>query len=177
MMPAINRFFSKEQTLKREAIALLKKNNYDFVRSIGSGEFGEVISCKSTKYHRKVAVKIVTSLNIKEKEQQLWNRVLHPNILPLMDFIKYPEFELFIMPLAKKSLYTYMKDRRFLQKSSSFETTKSWLRGALKAVDFLHKGGICHLDVKIDNVLITSNNKAVLSDFSCVNTIKDKVVG
>ena len=176
-MPIISRLFPKEQTLKSQAIAVLRKKNFDFVKTIGSGEFGEVISCKSTIHHRKVAIKIVPSRNAKEQEHELWNRVLHPNVLPLMDFMKLPEFEIFVMPLAERSLYDFMKDRRFLRKSSSFEITKNWLSGVIKGVDYLHKVGLCHLDVKIDNVLITSNKKAMLSDFSCVNTTEDKVVG
>lgn len=169
--------FKEKEIINNEAIPILKSKNYDFVKVLGSGVFGEVVICKSKSIGKTVAAKIVPSRNFRKLESEIWRKLLHPNIIPMMDYMKFENFEVFIMPLEQQTLYDCMKRSSFRKKSYGFQVTTKWLRDVLCGIDYLHKIQVCHLDVKVDNVLISDNMTALLSDFSCVNTTVDKVVG
>ena len=38
-----------------------------------------------------------------------------------------------------------------------------------ESLDYLHRVGVCHLDFKIDNLLITTEKAAVICDFSALD--------
>ena len=48
---------------------------------------------------------------------------------------------------------------------SSDKTNESWIRKISSAVAFLHSLDILHLDLKADNVLLTTTGDIKLSDF------------
>lgn len=176
-MASICECFKKKEIINNQAIPILESKNYDFVKALGSGVFGEVVACKNKDTGNTVAVKIVPSLNVRKLESEIWGRLLHPNILPMMEYMKFQDFEVFIMPLAQETLYDCMKKKSFRKEAYSFELTKKWLRDVLCGIDYLHKIQVCHLDVKVDNIIISDNMNALLADFSCVNTTVEKVAG
>lgn len=176
-MSSITQLFKKKDNINDKAISFFKSKHYDVIKSLGKGVFGEVYACRHQDSGQNVAIKIVPSLNVRKLESQMWEKLLHPNILPLLDFMKFEDSEIFIMPVAMNSLYDILKNKRFRKNDLSFEITTRWLRDVMNAIDYLHGVHVCHLDVKVDNVLITSNMKAVLSDYSCVNTTEEKVAG
>ena len=50
-----------------------------------------------------------------------------------------------------------------------FHVTVKWMKDMLIGLDYLHQSGVCHLDLKIDNLLITFDDNAVIFDFSVLD--------
>ncbi|GFT50675.1 protein kinase domain-containing protein [Nephila pilipes] len=122
-----------------------------------------------------VAVKIVTSENIAESELAMWPKLHHPNIVPLLELmtLKPLDVAIFVMPVQKKTLHDMMYDKRFLNRNDSLDFLKIWLYEILCALEYLDSRYLCHLDIKVDNVLISREYTAMICDFSFLNsTIK-----
>lgn len=68
--------------------------------------------------------------------------------------------------LLRKYLFASLYDRMAMRPMLT-TTEKLWIAyQLLVAVRDIHKEGLCHGDIKVENVLVTSWNWAMLSDFS-----------
>lgn len=101
--------------------------------------------------------------------------IVHPNILPVLEIVKLKNQTLFIMPKLPRSLHDAISTREFQEDKSSLNKSKYWFRGILAGLDHLHKIGLCHMDLKSDNILIDRKESAVICDFSGLNYTKDPV--
>lgn len=141
--------------------------NYEFVQEIGRGSFGSVLELKNENKQSRLAVKVVIDEFVAEGEKVLWPNLSHENILPLInvEYIVSTYTYIFITPVHHSSLcnivqsYDLVKDRNGIQKA------EYWLRGICRGINYLHQGGLCHLDLKISNVLISDNSTPIICDF------------
>ncbi|XP_071041978.1 serine/threonine-protein kinase dyf-5-like [Parasteatoda tepidariorum] len=152
---------------RRDAMRVLEANQFVCIDKLGSGAFGDVY--KMIDYSgREVAVKMVALGVAKPNETEIWPKLSHPNIIPLLEYGYFNDQDvaIFVMPVLRDTLLHAVQDRTFLSQSSALDCIKSWLHGILCGLAYLHSNEVCHLDVKADNVLISHDNKAVICDFS-----------
>ena len=71
--------------------------------------------------------------------------------------------------LANNDLFMYVKQSEGLKE----EIAKLIFYKILKAVEHCHKSGICHRDLKLENILLNENNNPILCDFGYAGFIKD----
>jgi serine/threonine protein kinase len=71
--------------------------------------------------------------------------------------------------LANNDLFMYVKQSEGLNE----EIAKLIFYKILKAVEHCHKSGICHRDLKLENILLNENNNPILCDFGYAGFIKD----
>lgn len=108
-------------------------------------------------------------------ECYLWTCLRHPNVLPLLDKFHYKEVDIFIMPLMTDSLYKVLRNPDFRNSPNLFEKTVDWIQDVTTGLEYMHGYGVCHLDLKVDNILISSELRAVICDFSGIAETKKPV--
>ena len=72
----------------------------------------------------------------------------------------------FFMPHHSDNLCNILKKPAFRNNPNLFKMIIGWVRDLIAGVKNMHGYGVSHLDIKCDNILITSDLKAVLCDFS-----------
>ena len=86
----------------------------------------------------------------------------NPNALPFSKIILNEKAGIMLRQYVKYNLYDRLSTRPFL---TFFE--KKWIAfQLLKCCQWLHRQAICHGDLKLENILITSNLWVLVSDFA-----------
>ena len=145
---------------------------YHVISVLGEGAFGKVLLCRDTLLDRSVAVKIAKSTSVKDhqrvdrflREAKSAALLRHPNIIPVFEygtlngthFIAYQFIE-------GQTLKAWFEDDR----GHSLETRIEVLAKIASALDYAHKHGIIHRDIKPDNILIDASNEPHIADFGC----------
>lgn len=149
----------------------------EFVEEIGFGNWGSVWLCrpKSTsksesvvkRSRQKMAVKLVhrsKTSTTAARVKSLWNEMKivksfksdpHPSIIPFHSFILSPSYAMIIMDYLPTLIPVEVEEAK----------AREWFRFLLSGVEFLHKRGVVHNDLKPANILISHKNIPVLVDF------------
>lgn len=146
---------------------LKKHNGYKFVKSIGKGSYGEVVELKSPHNHRRVAAKIVLEGLVSEGEIELWPSLAHENLLPLITAAHVPSTMcyVFLSPRCRTDLKSLVEGCSLRKDKEGLSKCLSYIQGVCSGLQYLHQRHLCHLDMKLSNVLIGETGNALLCDF------------
>ncbi|KAG6611559.1 TKL protein kinase [Phytophthora cinnamomi] len=129
------------------------------------GSFGKVYH--GTWYREKVVVKCVNAVTEDEmrafkREARLWFRAQHPNVVRLFGACHVSQPCFFVCEEAKNGNLV-----DFLNKSKHVDQALTWrlLHGAALGLQFLHGKKIVHGDLKCNQILVTEEKTAKLTDF------------
>lgn len=147
---------------------------YKYIEEIGSGGFGVVIRAENS-FGEEVAVKILNLNKIKKinierfkREIKIHNMLNHKNIVPILDF-NIDESEdviYYTMPLAVKNLSQELAEYRIDNIGNMDDDTASfYFEQILDAVEYAHKEGVVHRDLKPLNIFIFSDGSLKIGDF------------
>ncbi|KAJ8523229.1 hypothetical protein ONZ45_g266 [Pleurotus djamor] len=151
-----------------------------FVEEIGFGNWGSVWLCRpktnpqspsaddvTRLQDNKIAVKLVhrsKTPTTAARVRSLWNEMKivrefksdpHPSIIPFHSFIITPSYAMITMAYLPALITVEVDESR----------ARTWFRFLLSAVEFLHKRGVVHNDIKPANILLSHKNVPVLVDF------------
>ena len=162
-----------------------KKENYDITEkdlkfdkkdSIGSGAFGEVFLARVIKTNERVAVKkVFQDRRYKNRELSIMKELNHPNLVFLKSYY-YTEslehaneyFLNVVMDYVPQTLSKLISHNRNFSKKFPDILLKLYSYQMLKAIGYLHSLGICHRDIKPQNVLINEEDYTLkICDFGC----------
>ncbi|OAA68808.1 Serine/threonine-protein kinase KIN4 [Cordyceps fumosorosea ARSEF 2679] len=91
----------------------------------------------------------------------------HPNIVRLFDMVETDRYIGIILEYASGGeLFDYILNHRYLKDSSARRLFAQLVSG----VGYLHKKGIVHRDLKLENLLLDSNRNIIITDFGFANT-------
>ena len=144
--------------------------------AIGSGAFGQVFLAKVKRTGEKVAVKkVFQDKRYKNRELAIMKELNHPNIVNLRSFYytKAPEHgedEYFlncVMDYVPKTLSTLISHNRHNKTKFHNILIKLYSYQMLKCIGYMRSLGICHRDIKPQNILIDSDHTLKLCDFGC----------
>jgi TonB family protein len=161
---------------------------YQVLEELGSGAMGVVYLCVDPRLARPVAVKVVReseSMSQAEREQfqarfrheaEAAGRLNHPGIVQIYDI--GPSY-LVMEYLDGKSLSTLLKG------ATTFTVQRicSLVLQVADAIDFAHKSGVVHRDVKPANIMLTEDGGVKVMDFGVARldtsnlTVAGTVVG
>ncbi|KAH0788427.1 CAMK family protein kinase [Histomonas meleagridis] len=143
---------------------------YKFIRFLNSGTFGGVWECKSITTGELVACKIVDIENCKnpeflshfKKELIIHSQIRHPSITQLLDVI-----------VDKENIYIFIElcdggdlnDAVMSAGGLPENQARHYFKQIMSAISYIHQLGIAHRDIKLENILVTSNGHAKLTDF------------
>ena len=138
--------------------------------TVGDGAFSVVKLVCHEQTHQYYACKIVPRSRIAteslqarfEAEIRINQQLHHPGIVHLFDMLKDENNYYIIMEFCPNGeLFQYIVDRNHL----SEEEAKPFVRQILETLDYIHKQGISHRDMKPENLLMDQTGRVKFSDF------------
>ncbi len=133
-----------------------KMNEYEIIDHLGSGSFGNVVLVKKdgVEYANKMILMpdIITSLT----EVSLLTSMSHPHIVKPYKYIKEGRHINIIMKKMKSSL-SAMEDKASID-------LRLFLWQMLSAIDYMHKNGVIHADLKLGNIMMDDSNYPMIID-------------
>ncbi|CEP03266.1 Protein kinase domain-containing protein [Plasmodiophora brassicae] len=150
---------------------------YELKAELGKGAFATVFLayCKATDEH--VAIKILdleeldTSWEEIRKEIAVMGLLNHPNVVRcLCSFVVDREIWLVMPLLAGGSCADIMK-RNFQKGFDDEVLIATILKEALQGLEYLHKDGRIHRDIKAGNILISVDGQIQIADFGVAGTL------
>jgi serine/threonine-protein kinase len=107
------------------------------------------------------------------RESRFLVKLTHPRIVTILDVGEHEGIPYFVMQfVGGGSLETRIHSTAGVTAPMPLNTLREWLPGVAEALDFMHKQGYVHRDVKPGNILYGEHGHAYLSDFGL-----SKVVG
>jgi len=146
---------------------------YVIERLLGAGGMASVWRAWDEKHNQQVAIKIMAEpLSDEEQlagrfmdEVRRHGRLHHPNIVAVREVFSVAGQPCMVMDLARGGSLAAMLDAS-QERRLPFETARPLIAEVLAALDYAHRQGIVHRDVKPSNILLDeSHAHAFLSDF------------
>jgi serine/threonine protein kinase len=142
---------------------------YRVIKKLGQGGMADVYLGIQEKLQRNVAIKVMIPLLFRDeqfsrrfiKEAQTAAQLNHPNIITIHDVGETGDSYYIVMEYLEESLSERLKQRGFFPPRQALEVVKM-IAGAL---DYAHKKGFIHRDIKPDNIMFRADGTVVLVDF------------
>ncbi len=165
-----------DHTRPETYIKLALSNKYELLEEIGRGGMAIVYKARQKNLDRIIALKILPQQFTHDKEfLERFHRearasanLTHPNIVTIFDEGSENGVHFIAMEYLEGSdLYSLISSKKQL----SLEWVVSVISPIADALDYAHKKGIVHRDIKSANIIITESGRAVLTDFGIARAI------
>ncbi|TFH41911.1 MAG: cyclic nucleotide-binding domain-containing protein [Lysobacterales bacterium] len=149
---------------------------YDVIREIGRGSMGVVYQGHDPFTGRNVAIKVALPESLQDErsgaryrklffnEAKVAGKLRHPNIVGVFDAGVEGEICYIVMELIAggRTLFDHCQPASLLP----IEDAVRVIFKSARALDYAHRQGVIHRDVKPRNILLTVDSEVKLSDFS-----------
>jgi len=154
-------------------VTLKRLGRYELLRVLGKGAMGVVYEGRDPNLDRRVAIKTVKVENLSEEaaaeyeqrfrtEARSAARLQHPNIVSVYDSDRDGNVAFLVMEYIQGDDLKHHLDRGVRY---SLEQSLQIVRGLLSALDYAHRQGVVHRDVKPANLLMEASGRIKLTDF------------
>jgi protein-serine/threonine kinase len=168
---------SRQDHSKSENSAKRSKfGNYILGQTLGEGEFGKVKMGWKRDSTVEVAIKLIrretlggnqNRLQKIYREIQILRQLDHPNIVRLHEMVETDRHIGIILEYASGGeLFDYILNHRYLKDGPARKLFSQLISG----VGYLHRKGIVHRDLKLENLLLDRNKNIIITDFGFANT-------
>nr|XP_020453980.1 hormonally up-regulated neu tumor-associated kinase [Monopterus albus] len=149
--------------------------NYLIGRKLGEGSFAKVREGLHALTGEKVAVKVIDKRKAKKdsyvtknlrREGHIQQMIRHPNITQLLDILETENSYYLVMELCPGG---NLMNRIYDKKRLDERETQKYIRQLVLAVEHLHRAGVVHRDLKIENLLLDEQDNIKLIDFGLSN--------
>lgn len=153
--------------------------NYELVKLLGQGSYGQVASAVYKPTGKKVAIKKMDGVFEDEvdckrilREVTLLRRLKHPYVVELFDIIEPRNLENFdtlyvVLELAESDLKKVIKSAIHLQ----LKHIQLVIYNLFCAVRYLHSANVLHRDLKPANILVNEDCSVKICDFGLARSI------
>jgi serine/threonine protein kinase len=154
----------------RDILDISGESRYKMIEKLGAGSMGVVYKAEDTVLKRTVALKMLTNtlfenkfdlLKLKE-EAYITAKLSHQNIVTIYDIGEIPQGHFISMEFIEgENLWNIIARNKKLTFSHILYIT----RGLLNALDYSHRMGITHRDIKPQNIMINMEGEIKIVDF------------
>ena len=152
--------------------------HYHITKQLGEGGMATVYKAFDTHLERDVAIKVIRTdqfapsvlqniLKRFEREAKLLGKLSHPNIVNVIDFGEHDSVPYLVMVYLPGGTL-----KQLLVKPLAANEAAQILLPIAKALDYAHRQGVTHRDVKPSNILITSDGEPMLTDFGIAKLLE-----
>lgn len=162
----------RQSTQRKE----VKFGDYILGQTLGEGEFGKVKMGWKKDSTVQVAIKLIRKESLQSNSSRLpkiyreiaiLRELQHPNIVRLHEFVETERHMGIILEYASGGeLFDYILNHRYLKDPAARRLFAQLVSG----VGYLHKKGIVHRDLKLENLLLDRNRNIIITDFGFANT-------
>eukprot|EP00039_Didymoeca_costata_P018166 m.332352 g.332352 ORF g.332352 m.332352 type:complete len:518 (-) comp16935_c0_seq1:166-1719(-) len=153
----------------KDGDGLRPPEGYTFIKTIGSGSSAEVKLGKRIATGENIAIKIIQrkaldSHGLKRVGQEIavWENLEHPGVIQLYEVIATDKVFMFVCEYAAGGdLLDYIRENGRLKG----EAAKRTCAQLVCALDYCHRQGVVHRDLKLENVLLDENLNPKLADW------------
>jgi serine/threonine protein kinase len=152
------------------ALRRLTGSRYRVIRRLGSGGMANVYYAEHQLLERPLVIKVLHTHLARDaemrerfrREAEAASQLVHPHICTIIDYAEAAEAVFIVMPyLAGGSLADVLvKDRTVAPGPATAVCAQ-----IATALDYAHRRGVVHRDVKPDNVLFDEDGHALITDF------------
>jgi serine/threonine protein kinase len=183
---AIGDVLEAQQTLRAEAVEALlidlddpadrHLGDYELLELLGKGSMGVVYRARQKSLDREVAVKLLidglwedaATVQQFAREARAAARMQHPNIVEIYEIGQRDGLHYFSMRLVQgPTLLEHLHRIRCLRPRDA----AALMRQAAEAVDYAHRLGVLHLDLKPGNILLDKDGQPVIADFGLTHHV------
>ncbi|KAK3905858.1 hypothetical protein C8A05DRAFT_41244 [Staphylotrichum tortipilum] len=153
-----------------------KFGEYILGNTIGEGEFGKVKLGWKQEGGVQVAIKLIKKDQLGGnpsrmakimREVAILKQLTHPNIVRLHKMEESERHYGIVLEYASGGeLFDYILNHRYLKDNAARRLFAQLVSG----VGYLHKKGIVHRDLKLENLLLDRNRNIIITDFGFANT-------
>lgn len=148
------------------------QNYFEILETLGVGSYGAVSKIRDRKTGLIQAMKEVVKIQVPEDQMKLFMNEIemlkgldHPNIMKIFQVIESKKsFYIICEYLAGGELFELLKKKkRFTE-----ENAKKYVYDVLTGLNYLHSNKVVHCDLKLENVVLSSNTsdgKVKIIDF------------
>ncbi|KAL2017394.1 hypothetical protein VTK56DRAFT_2237 [Thermocarpiscus australiensis] len=165
---------SRHDYSKREK--QVRFGEYILGNTIGEGEFGKVKLGWKQEGGVQVAIKLIKKDQLGNnpsrmakimREVAILKQLTHPNIVRLHKMEESERHYGIVLEYASGGeLFDYILNHRYLKDNAARRLFAQLVSG----VGYLHKKGIVHRDLKLENLLLDRNRNIIITDFGFANT-------
>lgn len=156
----------------------VKSQKYSTERVTGNGTFGVVFEAYEKGTNRKVAIKkVLQDPRYKNRELQIMQMVSHPNVVEMLDCFfsrggsksqrdSRDVYLNLVMEYVPETIYQTIRTHVRALQTIPFIYAKLYTYQICRAINYCHNMGICHRDIKPQNLLLDPESHTVkLCDF------------
>jgi len=171
-------FQSDESTAT--SLAGQRVGGYRIIERVGRGGMGTVYKAEQVDLQRIVALKVISEEHTKDKdfvdlfihEARAAAKLNHPNIVQVYDVKRHNEYYYFSMEFVSGGSVQEILNK---QKKISADQAVQMILDAAKGLDYAHKKGIIHRDVKPDNLMLSETGMIKIGDMGLARGLEEKV--
>ncbi|EGR31017.1 phosphoinositide dependent kinase-1, putative [Ichthyophthirius multifiliis] len=146
-------------------------DDYEIIRVLGRGAYGEVILAKQKIDNENCAIKILEKSYL-AKERKQYQVFIEKEVLSFMKFdgiikllgsFQDSQFLYFVIEYCEGGEFSSYLNQNF--KYLTIETIKFYAAEIIYILEKLHENGIIHRDLKPENIMLTKDNHLKIIDF------------